>query len=589
MNKFTKQCVAAFASLAMAGTLCVAGAVVANNVAFATQTASDAKPAPWSDKGKKLKGTITIHKKDDSDTNKGVPGAEFTIKKVTNIKTGDKDAKGLDVDLTSVDGWTELAKKVKQLNTSPLDETKLTEVAVTDGTQTTGESGDATFSNLDLGLYLVKETKLPDGYTSDVVPFFMTVPEITREGKNINNTYTYDVEVTPKNHNVKDAINKTADTKDMVGVGDVLPYTIDATPNKTKATNLDKDGKAKDLTADDLEQYAVFDDALTAAYEKVDASTVDKVTFDCVAKTAAGCTNQENAFTLNKGTGANDETNDYYVTSNAIPGDKTRTRISVVFLKKGLEKIVAQLNDANAATKKPKVHVTFNFKIAPTVPTGNDNKLMNQYGFVPGGKKDENHDPIKSKTTTDTEFRKFHIFKYDGVKGETGDNTKLQGATFKVFAGANGDTANDKAALATAQKCADDPTATDACKTALTGFDDSQKKYNTTNTDGVTADYTAKVGQKFYIVETAAPENYVRSTKVYEVTLTSAKSTDGAQAVPIANIPDNRKDGGMNWFNLPKTGSYGIIIFALAGVCLVCFGIFVFMRNRKKDEEQQEA
>ena len=185
-----------------------------------------------------------------------------------------------------------------------------------------------------------------------------------------------------------------------------------------------------------------------------------------------------------------------------------------------------------------------------------------------------------------TEFRKFHIFKYDGVKGKDDANAKLKDAKFKVFAGATGNNTADAAALAVAQKCADDPSNANNCSTALKGFDDSQKKYNTTNTDGVTADYTAKVGQKFYIVETAAPDKYVRSTKVYEVTLESAAKGAAAQVVYIPNVPT--KDGGF-WFNLPKTGAAGVVIFALAGVCLVCFGIFVFMRNRKKDEEQQAA
>ena len=560
MNKFTKQCVAAFASLAMAGTLCVAGAVVANNVAFASgETAGAAKPAPWSTAGSQLKGTITIHKKDDT-TQKGIEGAEFTIQKVTNIKTGDKDTKGLNVDLTSVDGWTELAKKVKQLNASPLDESLLTSTAV--GTpQTTDTNGDAKFENLDLGLYLVKETTPPTGYTSDVVPFFMTVPEITREKSATNNTYTYDVEVTPKNHNVKNAINKTADTKDMVGVGDVLPYTIDATPNKTKATNL-KDGKATDLTADDLKQYAIFDDALTTAYDKVDASTVAEVKVDGVNDA------------LKVGTGATDTTNDYYVTTGTTPNDNTRTRISVVFLPAGLKKIVDKLN-AVTGNDQPKVHVTFKFKIASTVPTGSDHKLMNKYGFIPGGKDGENHNPIVPDTHTDTEFRKFHIFKHDG----TDSNVKLKDAKFKVFAGANG-TAADSAALTVAQKCADDPT-TDNCKTALTGFGEKS-----TDANGVTEDYVAKVGQKFYIVETVAPEKYARSTKVYEVTLTTATAATAAQVVDIPNVPT--KDGGF-WFNLPKTGAAGVIIFALAGMCLVAVGMFIFLRNRKKDEEQQAA
>ncbi len=561
MNKFTKQCVAAFASLAMAGTLCVAGAVVANNVAFATGTErAAAQPAPWSTDGQKLKGTITIHKKDDT-TKAGISGATFTIQKVTAIKTSAQDTSPLNVDLKSVDGWTDLAKKVKQLNASPLDESLLTATAVGDP-KTTDGNGEAKFENLDLGLYLVKETTPPTGYTSDVVPFFMTVPEITREKSATNNTYTYNVEVTPKNHNVKDAISKTADTKDMVGVGDVLPYTIDATPNKTKATNL-KNNVATNLTADDLKQYAIFDDALKEAYSNATKDVDVEVKVDGVTDA------------LKKGTGADDANNDYYVTTADTPNDNTRTRISVVFLQKGLEKIVGQLNAENAATVKPKVHVTFKFKIAETVPTGNDHKLLNKYGFVPGGAPSENHTPIVPESHTETEFRKFHIFKHDG----TDSSVKLKDAKFKVFAGANG-TAADSAALAVAQKCADDPTETN-CSAALKGFGEKS-----TDGNGVTADYVAKVGQKFYIVETVAPDKYARSTKVYEVTLTTATAATDAQVVDIPNVPT--KDGDF-WFHLPKTGAAGVTIFAIAGMGLVGIGIFVFMRNRKKDEDQQAA
>lgn len=158
MNKFTKQCVAAFASLAMAGTLCVAGAVVANNVAFATGSEkAAAQLAPWSEAGKKLKGKITINKKDASKNNGPLQGATFTVQKVTLIKS-DNDQTGLSVDLTSEDGWTKLAAKVKQLNTTPLDETKLTLDTVKE--KTTDQTGKAEFDNLDLGLYLVKKSLL---------------------------------------------------------------------------------------------------------------------------------------------------------------------------------------------------------------------------------------------------------------------------------------------------------------------------------------------------------------------------------------------------------------------------------------------
>ncbi|MDP0699633.1 hypothetical protein, partial [Klebsiella pneumoniae] len=78
----------------------------------------------------------------------------------------------------------------------------------------------------------------------------------------------------------------------------------------------------------------------------------------------------------------------------------TRTRISVVFKKAGLEKIVAELNKVTDAQQQPKVHVTFKFKIAATIPTGSDNKLLNKYGFIPGGNDGENHDPVVPESHT---------------------------------------------------------------------------------------------------------------------------------------------------------------------------------------------
>lgn len=211
---------------------------------------------------------------------------------------------------------------------------------------------------------------------------------------------------------------------------------------------------------------------------------------------------------------------------------------------------------------------------------GKNKVLENKSGFIPG-----HGDGIQPKPTpggsATTEFRKFHIKKVDAT-----DKTKaLNKAEFKAFA-------NE----AEAKKCAADPSATNACSKAMTGFADAVPQTNTEatitttgvdgNKNGVTKDYIAKVtdqNSKIYLVEVKAPDGYTRSDKVHEVSLTSG---DTAQEIEIVNIPDNK--GGF-WFNLPKTGAAGVIIFALAGMCLVAVGMFIFLRNRKKDEEQQAA
>lgn len=62
-------------------------------------------------------------------------------------------------------------------------------------TATTNTNGLATFTGLDLGIYLVIETGVPDKVTAPVVPFLVSVPMTTSSGDD----WLYDVHVYPKN------------------------------------------------------------------------------------------------------------------------------------------------------------------------------------------------------------------------------------------------------------------------------------------------------------------------------------------------------------------------------------------------------
>ena len=83
------------------------------------------------------------------------------------------------------------------------------------------EKGEATFSNLELGYYLVVETKTPSKYVASK-PFFVSIPETvtTADGS----TWNYNVSVSPKNQGIPDT-DKVPDKK-TVGVGDEVTYTI---------------------------------------------------------------------------------------------------------------------------------------------------------------------------------------------------------------------------------------------------------------------------------------------------------------------------------------------------------------------------
>lgn len=545
MNKFTKQCVAAFASLAMAGTLCVAGAVVANNVAFATgATAAADTDAPWNTANKSKKGSIKITKyKDEADDNGNqkkstkVKDAKFKVYKVTNF------------DLTQYDQWLKVAAKVQTLNSTPNSTEDLNFDGGTE--KQTDDNGVAEFDSLGIGLYKVEETQAADGYEKLANPFFMTIPEVTR-GKN-GNTYKYAVTVDPKNAYTKDAINKTADTSSMVGAQDDLPYTITTTVITTTNTPV------KNRTKADYKDFAVWDDALISAYDgmdKLDAAGAKKL----VTEVKIGDTPiADGKYTVTVSDSEVDKT----------AGTATRKRITVGFTDDGLGDIATAL----AAKPNAKLTVTFKFKLSKTVAAG---ELVNKYGFQQGHK---DGDP-KPTPTPDPEpgpgskvtLRDFQIKKVNGAK----ETETLKGAKFAIFAKEDD-----------AKACAADKNRTVAnCDNKSTkGF---ANETNGTAGDGLTKTFKAKVGQEFYVVETVSPDGFVLSPAVDKVTIPNADLTT-AYVHNFKDLPNGGPDGGKNWFNLPKTGAAGVIIFALAGMCLVAVGMFIFLRNRKKDEEQQAA
>ena len=112
----------------------------------------------------------------------------------------------------------------------------------------------------------------------------------------------------------------------------------------------------------------------------------------------------------------------------------------------------------------------------------------------------------------------------------------------------------------------------------------------TDTTSGLTGAFEVKVGQDFYVVETQAPSGYALSPAVETVNIPTTYKTDTTHYVnnvfqyEFKDLPT--KGNILNWFKLPKTGAAGVAIFALAGMCLVAAGIFVFMRNRKKEEQE---
>ena len=589
MNKITKQCVAAVASLAMAGTLCVAGAVVAGSSAWAADTCNNG--APWDTACATQNGSIEIDKyKDELEKNSSnqyvqskktkVEGAKF---KVTPVKSLD----GTTIDLKKPEDWLKVAAKIPTLNATP------TSLASTDlGTplteQSTDVNGVTTFQNLGIGLYKVEETQAANGYEKLANPFFMTIPEITRKDNSKDNTYTYKVKVEPKNAYTKDAITKTVDTKGMVGVGDDVPYTISASAITTSGTEASK------YTSADFTDFAVWDDVPTGAYEAAKTAVTD-VKVVTYTKNKQG----EDEATTTKDLTKNGDTNTastYYKVEDPVAGNGTGTgtgkngidenysRLKITFTEAGLGEIAKQ----RQTSTNVKVVVTLKFTLKKDTTLTD---VVNKYGYQKGHntkdtKPTPDPDPTpnpKSKVT----LVNFQIKKVNGTDG----TTPLGGAKFAIFAKEDD-----------AKACAADPNRSDEkCKKADTsyakGFEnaaDGTPAADKAN-PGLTNAFKVKAGETFYVVETAAPNGFALSPIVEKVLAyddttkpkgsvdPNGKYANGVFTYTFKDVPT--KDDG-SWFKLPKTGAAGVIIFALIGLGLVGSGMFVFLKNRKKEEEQ---
>lgn len=613
MKKFTNKFVAAVASLAMAGTLCVAGAVTVAGVAWASKPGvpqpsvkMDPK-APWESKAPQS-GSLTIvkcKKKDVSTTTTTVASSStanasasnetgktqdtscpagfeplkdvsFTVTKVASIKEGTND---VTLNLAQYDSWQKIAGIVSKLNAHPEEAGVVTLGTGTDvhNMTATDKDGKSTLNNLAVGLYKIVE-KVPDGYGAyDFSSFYMTLPLIEQKTDNGKTTtvYEYNPVVKPKNIDLSSAIKKNVDKSHIfAGVKDKIYYTITAKVNKTKI--------GKDLTEKNLTDYAVFDDAPTSAFTEPNNQGLD-----AAVQSVKFGTGSDSTFT--KG-----ENNDYTVTATAnsdnaeitTAGDTKglaagHTRILVKFTEAGLKKIASKLNNVAAGSEAPQVEVELAFDISKAFKDSTTDKtITNKSGFFPA------HDegttapnPIIPNVDGSKPTVKFGYLQVDKYNSED-ESKKLSGAEFKIF------TDKEKADLCT--KSLKENTAVDAedspCK-AASAFDET-----TVEGGKFSNPYKAEAGSTLYVVEVKAPEGFALSPVVKEITVKDTTTNDNPDTLKFPNIPLHGEKGGNKfWFNLPATGAAGVILFALAGIGLIAASVFLYMRNRKEEEQQQNA
>ncbi|KXA18280.1 SpaH/EbpB family LPXTG-anchored major pilin [Gardnerella vaginalis] len=582
MNKLTKKCVAAIASLAMAGTLCVAGAVTMAGVAWATKP-QPPQPTiskePWGSHVPQGPYSITIvncdAKVDTSATgttsqcdanHKPLDGAVFKLTPIKKI--GDTELKA--DDFKKIDTWSKIATTIDALNRGKEDEAKI-EVDDTQAKTATVNGGTAKFEQVPLGFYKVEETKMPTGNygANDVTVFYMTLPQIERKPKTKDSTeivtnYNYNPIVKIKNKDLSSSITKVFSTEkgsNAVSVKDAFDYVISAEVNHPAGT----------LDAKSIQDYMVFDDAPGDAFDNITEDTVKSVKMDGVDDALTKDTDYTVEIKQNSTTQAITDNDD----SKNLAAQ--HTRILVKFKEDGLTKIAGALNKAQAGTE-PKVHVTVSLKLSDSYKNDISKKeIKNKSGFFKSHPSNttKDPDPIVSgdgdddKGTSTVKLGFLQVYKHD----KNDKNTKLPNAVFKIFNSEAKAEACKTALLKRSAGSTDVPTeCSDGASTNFAGTTNDQGKFAT--------DQKVIAGQMVYLVEVTAPTGYLLANEVRGVTVEEGKTT--TVNFPNTKIADLKID---TWFNLPATGAAGVILFALAGMGLIAASVFLYMRNRKEEEQ----
>lgn len=568
MKKLLKQLLAVTTAIMMAITLLPAMA-----------NAEEVEPtAPTTTIDYTRKGKLTINKTTGKKV--ALPGAEFTIYKIASlneeegyqmiIKADGYATPGSLLNLNTDVQMAAAAKFKKAVDTNAKKEnTDPTKAQVWSEAKPTDDKGEAVFDNLDLGYYLVVETKTPNtpaegesnGNTQYVAsaPFFVAIPTSNTTnipsdevGKDATTTsWVYNVTAKPKNEEVgidkkiveKDGTNKE---KDTVAVGDTINYEITSTsPKYTKEYFIDGGAKedptynihdtlSKGLTLNTLENGLIKNGSIKVVVND--------------EPLASQTTNENN------------ETTTWY-TLSPTTGDNGKTGFKIEFTPDFLKK-----EEYKGATVKVNYSVTVN-KNAVVGTDGNTNDVSLDYSRKP----DDPTTGVPGKTTPKVYTYGLKVYKKDS-KGD-----KLTGAKFKLYKVKDKGTKNeqkkqiknlagmDTNGVMIAKKAEDNGEMKDTNEFIFSGLD---------------------VGD-YELEEVESPKGYTLLTDTIKFSIGDTQPDGKLDSATGAEIETNTGYAKINvtnkkGFNLPSTGGMGTYIFTIGGLVVMAGAVLLLVSSKKK-------
>ncbi|GAB3694011.1 SpaH/EbpB family LPXTG-anchored major pilin [Corynebacterium nasicanis] len=429
-------------------------------------------------------------------------GVTFQLQQVTNV------------DLSTNEGWaaaSKIANGAADAVTPVLDEGI---------TQTTGANGEAVFSGLQFGLYLVTETVVPEGVVPSA-PFYVFVPMTSLASDGTPTTaWNYNPVVYPKNTS-STATKEVVDADD--NVGDSITYTIksDIPAVATNATTI-----TKYIVQDDLDE-----EQLTTTPGQITVGLSDGTVFA-------------------QGT-------DYTVTVNAAT-----QQVEIVFTAAGLQK----LTDAKTANSAVQVVTTIE---ADVKEIGGTDGIVKNQAIVITNNGSGGGDTTTTTNEVETKWGKVTINK----KNEAGET--LAGAEFQLYRcepGADGGSVLIGGPLTVGTGVTEPNTFVTNAQGTFTI--DGLHVTNLENHDDAI--------NKFYcLVETKAPAGYAKLVEPIRFQLhpgaPGVTDVTGANIVYTADVLNVDDDDF-----LPETGGMGVGLIIAAGAGIIGAGAYAARRNSAK-------
>ena len=434
----------------------------------------------------------------------------------------------------------------------------------------TDATGHTSASDMEQGLYLIVETRVPENVTSTCNPFFVSLPMTTIDGA----AWNYDVTVYPKNQTGNPTLNKTVrEAKNSTG------------KNTGSLTDI-KDGYAHTATvsAGDVVDYQIISTLPTITSK---ASSLTEYTYvDTLSK---GIRYNKNDVVIEffKDAGCTDKITTWAEDSGkfTVAYDDAQNIMTIRMTEAGLSEISEAATVYTDSVKRGYSDCTMRLTYAATLTA--DAKM--------GDTDNPNEVVLTWKRTNTTYFDTLkdccHVYTYgvDVLKQFSDNGGNVRNVKFRLH--------NDS------DDCYIIADLKDGVYYAK-GFT-SKKSDATTFIPNAQGHIVVKglEDDTYSLTETATDKGYVLLKDAVKIVIKTAENGQckkcGAKLL-TASATVNGKDVTMSegnaivpltvvnnpGFDLPKTGGYGTWMFTIGGVALLGTAAFIVIRSRKHKNEQ---